>query len=163
MCPYLCLASLGHFCLMIFFLAQAISSSILSLIIKTVATNIAVQSFPLEQKAEPDCQCFAQTLRDWYMELCFPHEPETQPWKINEQSGASALCLLLPPPCSCCGHTRSPRPAPSAAAQACRAHASQLSGSLFLAGPRLFLLLWLEEGGKQLMGSKLGKVEKCEE
>lgn len=58
---------------------------------------------------------------------------------MNEQSGALALCLLLLPPHSGC--------------------ASQLSGSLLLAGPKVFLLLWLEEGGKELMGSKLGKVE----
>lgn len=41
------------------------------------------------------------------------------------------------------------------------AHLSKLSGFLFPAWPKLFLLHWLEEGGKDLMGRKLGKVEKC--
>lgn len=51
----------------------------------------------------------------------------------------------------------------SSAVNSSLAHLSKLSGFQFPAWLKVFLLHWLEEGGKELMGRKLGKVEKCGE
>lgn len=149
---------------MIFFSAQAFSSFFLSLVIKTVPTSIISQSYPLAQDNMDWLPVFCSYSETGIHNSSFPKEPQIISLWVNEQHGDSVDNLL-------CASTflgvamavLDPLGLLCSAVNSGLAHLSKLSGFLFPAWPKLFLLLWLEEGGKELMGRKLRKVEKCEE